>query len=96
MATTAPSIHGHEIIHLVHEAEEASAFTPDALVADVRRRFGPDARFHTCSPGSMTIEQLLEFLLSRGKVVLRSGRLYTDFSKVCGGGNHHDHHDHEH
>jgi hypothetical protein len=44
----------------------------------------------------MTIDQLIEFLLSRGKVVLRNGRLYTDFSKVCGGGDHDHEHDHEH
>lgn len=95
MPTTSPSIHGHEVIHLVHDAESTTPFTPETLAAELRRRYGADPRFHACHPGAMTINELLDFLLSRGKIVLRAGRLYTDFSKVCGNGEHHDH-DHEH
>ena len=91
-STQSPSIHGHEIIHLIYSVESSNPFTPAELAAEVARRFGTEARFHTCSPGSMTIEELVAFLLSRGKVVLREGRLYTDFSKVCGHGD--DHHEH--
>lgn len=83
--TDQQSIHGHEIIHLIHEA--AVPFTRESLSTEVRRRFGAGARFHTCSAGGMTLDQLLQFLIQRNKVVLREGRLQTVMENVCD----HDH-----
>ena len=79
------SIHGHDLINLIHHAEPA--FTRVGLAAAVAERFGPQPRFHTCSAAGMTLDGLLEFLLVRGKIVERDGRFYTDMSKVCSHGN---------
>jgi probable metal-binding protein len=76
-----PSIHGHEIIHLIHDAP--TPFTPESLRAEVQRRFGDAARFHTCSAGGMTFDQLLGFLMSRGKVVERQGSLLVQMEEIC-------------
>ena len=78
---TQTSIHGHEIIHLIHDA--AVPFTRTTLEAEVRLRFGPEVRFHTCCAEAMTLEQLLQFLIFRGKVVEREGRLHAVMARVC-------------
>jgi probable metal-binding protein len=79
--TNASSIHGHEVINLIASAKPA--LTRAALSSEVVRQFGREARFHTCSTTGMTLEALLAFLVSRGKVVDREGRLHVVLSNVC-------------
>jgi probable metal-binding protein len=78
---TLPSIHGHEVIRIIHEAPRP--LRPQELTRLVQERFGPDARFHTCAASGLSLQQLLEFLMARGKVVQRDGGLATDMSRVC-------------
>jgi probable metal-binding protein len=78
------SVHGHEIIHLVNDA--ATPFTRASLRDEVAARFGPDVRFHTCSTDSMTLDELLHFLISRGKFVERDGQLRAVMANVCDDG----------
>ncbi len=78
------SIHGHEIIHLIHGAQPP--LTRSGLDAEVRARFGPGARFHTCSAQAMTLDQLLLFLIARGKVVEIDGQLRAEMAEVCENG----------
>lgn len=75
------SIHGHQIMQLIHELD--SPVTREALRRVVSNRFGADARFHTCSAERMTVDQLLEFLAMRGKVVEVDGCLRTDVGQMC-------------
>jgi probable metal-binding protein len=65
--TAEASIHGHEVIALIAAANPP--LTRATLAEQVRQHFGPDARFHTCSPGAMTLTELLSFLAQRGKLV---------------------------
>jgi probable metal-binding protein len=75
------SIHGHEVMRLIHEAKPAlSRF---ALKAAVERRFGRDATFHVCEGGGMTLDELLLLLKQRGKIVEAAGVLRVDMSQVC-------------
>ena len=75
------SIHGHEIMKMVHEAD------PPLTVAGLRdaviERFGADAEFHACAGGGMTLDDLLQFLADRGKVVEADGVLRTDIGLMC-------------
>jgi probable metal-binding protein len=75
------SIHGHEIMRLVHEANPP--LTPGRLREAVERRFGRDARFHACAGGGMTLDDLLVFLKDRGKVIEVDGVLRTDIGQMC-------------
>ncbi|RME68485.1 MAG: DUF2492 family protein [Verrucomicrobia bacterium] len=59
------SIHGHEVIEMM--VASGRVWTVDTLLAAIRERFGPDARFHTCSAENLTAEQLIAFLQERGK-----------------------------
>lgn len=78
---TTENVHGHEVLRLVHES--ATPLTRTELETELTRRYGPEARFCTCSAGDMTRDELLGFLLSRGKLVEHQGRLATDASRIC-------------
>ncbi len=75
------SIHGHEVIHMIADADRA--FSRTELVAAIAAKFGADARFHTCSAEDLTAEGLVEFLISRGKFFGDERSLALDPSKVC-------------
>jgi len=78
---TEASVHGHEIIHLIHDSNPP--LTRAGLEKTVHARFGPEARFHTCSAGGMTLDQLLTFLLARRKIVEINGSLRAAMENVC-------------
>ena len=84
--TTTENIHGHEILRLVSQTHPP--LTRVALLQAAENRFGVAARFCTCSAADMTLPELLEFLLSRGKLVERDGCLYADLDRMCGDGGH--------
>jgi len=75
------SIHGHEIMQLIHEADPP--LTRQTLAAEVVRRYGQDAEFHACAGGGMTLGNLLVFLADRGKVAEIDGVLQTDIGLMC-------------
>ncbi len=81
MSTETSSVHGHEVLDLIAAANPP--LTRSAFEAEAQRRWGADARYHTCSVAGMTLGELVHFLLSHGKVVERNGQLATDPSKIC-------------
>jgi probable metal-binding protein len=58
-------IHGHEVMHMI--LESGLTYSRTSLAAAIAGRFGPDARFHTCSAENMSAGELIEFLSARGK-----------------------------
>jgi len=44
-------IHGHEVLEMM--LASGKKYTKDVLVQDIIAKFGPDARFHTCSAEDM-------------------------------------------
>jgi probable metal-binding protein len=87
---TTENVHGHEVLRLV--AGAPTPLTRAELDNQITRLFGAEARFCTCSAADMTRDELLGFLLAKGKIVERHGRLATDPSRICqdGGGEHHE------
>ena len=75
------SIHGHEILRLIHESDPP--LTRQEFNRVVADKLGNDARFHTCSGSDMNLDQLLEFLAERGKVFEVDGTLRTDIRLMC-------------
>lgn len=78
---TENDIHGHEILRLVDAAQ--APLTRATLQAEAARRWGPDARFRTCSSAQLTIDELLDFLVRRGKIVTSGATLAIDRDHVC-------------
>ena len=67
-------IHAHEVMHMM--LESGKSYTRESFKADLADKFGPDARFHSCSVNNMSPDDLLEFLAARGKL---AGDLDTEF-----------------
>lgn len=84
METAATEIHGHDVIDLIRSS--SAGFTPTALSDEVTKRYGASVRFHTCSAGGMTLDQLLQFLFMRNKIVEREGRLWVVEENICNHG----------
>ena len=59
------SIHGHDVIALMRESDRT--YTRTSLREAIDARFGPDARFHTCSADGMTADQIIDFFAAKGK-----------------------------
>jgi probable metal-binding protein len=78
---TPASIHGHDVIHMITEANRA--FSKEELVSEIDAKFGEGARFHTCSEENMNAAGLVEFLISRGKFTAEGPALSIDPSKIC-------------
>jgi probable metal-binding protein len=58
-------IHGHAVLEMM--LASGHAYTRESLRAAILERFGPGARFYTCSADGMTAEELITFLHNRGK-----------------------------
>jgi len=58
-------IHGHDVLDMM--IASSATYTRASLVAAMQARFGPDARYHTCSADDMEAAQLVDFLAARGK-----------------------------
>lgn len=74
-------VHGHEVMRILGESE--SPMSCEKLEEQVAARFGDDVRFHTCSADGMTLDELLDFLKAREKVVEVNGMLASDLAKIC-------------
>lgn len=76
------SIHGHEVLRMMIEADRAH--TRDSLQAEIAERFGEDARFYTCSSHDRTAEESIEFLETRGRFRSVEGGWRVDEDEICG------------
>ncbi len=76
-----PSIHGHEVMEMM--LEHPQGLSRQELEQIMTARFGPEARFHTCSREDMTIAELIDFLAQRGKFDEQGGRLSTARDRIC-------------
>jgi len=74
-------IHGHEVMRMM--LESGGGYTRGSLRTAIIERFGPDARFHTCSAQGMDADGIIEFLAARGKFVEGEGGFTTDPGRIC-------------
>jgi probable metal-binding protein len=75
------SIHGHEVLRMVMTAQPPVGC--EALRSEIAARYGNDARFHTCSTDDLSIDELLAFLLARGKLSIVDGGLVACREEIC-------------
>lgn len=74
-------VHGHEVMKMIHQA--APPLTRDGLREAIRDRYGDAVEFHACVAEGMSLDQLLSFLASRGKVIEVDHALRTDIGLMC-------------
>lgn len=74
-------IHAHEVMHLMLELD--TDFSRESLSQVIIKRFGEDAKFHSCSQAGMGVDAVIDFLESRGKFVARADGFNTAKDKIC-------------
>jgi probable metal-binding protein len=74
-------IHGHEVIQMM--LESGKSYTRASLTTDIVGKFGPNARFYTCSAENLTPEGLIDFLEAKGKFVSRDDGFQTSSDLMC-------------
>jgi len=74
-------IHGHEVIEMI--VQSGKSYTRYSLRNDIVNRFGPLARFYTCSADDLTADELIAFLEARGKFRPAQEGFTIDQSQVC-------------
>jgi probable metal-binding protein len=77
-------VHGHDVMSMMADADRS--YTRAELEAAILERFGPEARFHTCSAEGMTAAELIDFLESRRKFIAVDGKVRTERDRICGHG----------
>ena len=75
------SIHAHTVMEMAMSAAIPPTF--EQLKQALTVEFGEDARFHSCAASDMTIDEMLEFLISMGKLPDAEGKMQ---SGMCGCG----------
>ncbi len=81
VASLEASIHGHEVLQMMLASGES--WTVASLEAAIRRRFGEEARFHTCSAEHLSAAELVAFLEKKGKFIAREEGFTTAENKIC-------------
>jgi len=74
-------IHGHDVLDMMIASGESH--TRASLAEAIHAKFGPEARYHTCSADDMTAEQLIDFLAARGKFIGSETGFRVNADRVC-------------
>lgn len=74
-------IHGHEVLEMM--VNSGRGYSRESLRQSILERFGPEARFHTCSADDMTADELIDFLAARGKFVEATAGFRADPARIC-------------
>jgi len=81
MNKTIKSLHGHEVMQMMLESDKD--YTKESLVKDIKKKFGENTVFYTCSAENMNSEEIVEFLEMKGKFVSSDKGFKTDKEKIC-------------
>ncbi|MDD9180384.1 MULTISPECIES: YecH family metal-binding protein [Aliivibrio] len=74
-------IHGHTVLNLLLSAEKPLSRLQ--LEGMIESEFGSEVCFHTCSQQGLTLTELLDFLLSKKKVVELDSGLTANPERIC-------------
>ncbi len=75
------TIHGHEVMKMM--LSSGDTYTEDSLEKAVHKKFGEDARFHTCSAKGMTAREVIKFFKTKGKFVGSDDSFSTAPDRIC-------------
>ena len=79
--TMKQDIHDHTVLNILLESETPLSRTQ--LEEMIESEFGRDVCFHTCSQQELTLTALLEFLLSKKKVIELEAGLTANPDRIC-------------
>ncbi|EHN69191.1 YecH family metal-binding protein [Aliivibrio fischeri] len=74
-------IHGHVVLNILIDSKEP---LPRAQLEEkIESEFGSEVCFHTCSQQDLTLAELLDFLLSKKKIVATEEGLIANPERMC-------------
>jgi probable metal-binding protein len=74
-------IHGHQILTMLMQATQP--IQRESLTARVIEMFGEEVTFCTCSQQGLSLDDLLTFLLSKGKIIEQDAGLIGNPAMSC-------------
>lgn len=75
------SIHGHQVMEMI--ATSKKSYTRALLMAEIDDKFGENIRFHTCMESDLSAEDLICFLVAKGKIVESDAKLSLAKDGIC-------------
>jgi probable metal-binding protein len=79
--STPTQIHGHEVIALMQQS--GVTYNRSTLIEAILRRFGLEARFHTCSAEDMSADELVDLLAVKGKFMGTPEAFTVNPERLC-------------
>jgi probable metal-binding protein len=73
-------LHIHEVLNIIYNSDKN--FTIEELKREVIKNFGEDISFTSCSENELEINDMVDFMLQRGKIQLEGNKIYP-FGKAC-------------
>ncbi|MUJ25803.1 YecH family metal-binding protein [Aliivibrio fischeri] len=74
-------IHGHVVLNTLIDSKEP---LPRAQLEEkIENEFGSEVCFHTCSQQNLTLAELLDFLLSKKKIVATEEGFTANPERMC-------------
>ncbi|CED72591.1 YecH family metal-binding protein [Aliivibrio wodanis] len=74
-------IHGHVVLNMLLDTNVPLSYL--ALEEKIEAEFGSEVCFHTCSQQNLSLSELLEFLLSKRKIVEIESGLIANPDRIC-------------
>jgi len=78
--TLTNQIHGHEVLYFVFD--HGGYFTKNSLIKALDDHFGKEKTYYTHSRANLSTEEIIRFLLLRGKIAITNDGFETDLSKI--------------
>jgi probable metal-binding protein len=75
------TIHIHEILDIIYSS--GKTFTISSLKEEVQNIYGEDVLFMSCSDHHFGIEDMVHFMLSRGKIDIKGETIFPAGDSFC-------------
>lgn len=69
--------HAHDVLHFLADSDK------ERSISEIQEVFGEDARFKNCQEVLFTIDELIAFLSSRGKINMTSNGISVEKENIC-------------
>jgi probable metal-binding protein len=74
-------LHIHEVLDIIYNSDKI--FTIEELKQEVINIFGDDISFTSCADHEFEINDMVDFMLQRGKIQLQGDKIYP-YGEACG------------
>jgi len=74
-------LHIHEVLNIIYNSDKI--FTIEELKQEVINTFGEDISFTSCSEHEFEMNDMLDFMLQRGKIQVQGDKIYPS-GDTCG------------